>query len=85
MSRVVLVATSDRHYDKYFPFQAGQMHPLRYYRRPPFRIDGAFRSALQEVSKKCSPSEFSRFFDYGGIGQPSSKLLRMLNEAYLGR
>jgi hypothetical protein len=83
VSKIVHVATTDPAYERGFPYQAGQLDPLKFYRRPPFRIDAQFRRALRQVSVDLGTDGVAKYFDWHVNGPPKPTLLRRLNEAFL--
>jgi len=46
---VIPASSSDGCYDKDYPFQAVQVHPVEIY-RPPFKLDQPFRNAFKKPS-----------------------------------
>ncbi len=83
VSKIVHVGITDPAYERGFPYQAGQLDPLKYYRRPPFRIDAQFRRALRQVLVDLGTDGVANYFDWRVNGPPKPTLLRRLNEAFL--
>lgn len=52
---IVRVGRDDRAYDANYPYQVGQVAPLRHYRPPPFVLDGAFRRAVRATYAELKP------------------------------
>lgn len=79
VSHTARTARTDPAYDRKYPFQIGQAHPLRMYRRPPFEIDARFRRA---VSAAAAEHSVGREFDLERMRRPSKYLLKSLYRHY---
>jgi hypothetical protein len=83
VSHRVRVPEADSGYLEDYPFQIGQEHPLKMYRRPPFEIDKQFRSALKAAYKEMPEERAQGEFDLEDIVQPSPALLKLVLGRYL--
>lgn len=69
---VDIVVRSPSNYDRDYPYEALQVHPLRRYGQTPFDLDGRFRSAFRRAAAGLKVKDWKRL--------PSSVVLRpMLN------
>lgn len=82
VSDAAKTARADPAYDRKYPFQIGQAHPLRMYRRPPFEIDARFRRAISAASTE-SEHGVANEFDLEKMRRPSKYLLQSLYKHYV--
>ena len=80
--RIVHVATTDRQYERNWPWQAGQFHPLATCAPPPFHLDGAFRKAVRETFKDLG-SGAEKYFSIERTRRPTRRLLSLLAKHYV--
>lgn len=83
VSDAAKTAKTDPAYDRKYPFQIGQAHPLRMYRRPPFDIDARFRRAIRAAATEFTGHGVANEFDLERMRKPSKYLLKALYTYYL--
>jgi hypothetical protein len=72
---VVKVDRSDaRAYEKGYPFQAVQANPLKHCPRPPFNLDGVFKSAFKRALAEFGDAKIEHI----GSMRPPSSFLRLI-------
>jgi hypothetical protein len=70
------VPKTDKNYDPSYPFEVVQLHPLRKYPSPPFRIDKPLRIAFQDAIRSMGQSKA-----FMG-NKPSAEFLNEILQAY---
>lgn len=85
VTHVVRVPKTEKAYYPGFPFQVGQAHPLRMYRRPPFDIDRPFKAAMRSALKQMDENSVEVELGVEKVRRPSARLLTSLYEHYSAR